>query len=115
MQDGHLPSLFEKEPIDRDTGHDLSGLLRRLYQVKQGFGVRDWFRAEADDKSDIAILQRGGEGKRFVGVFSLKAKTAEVKAEAPDGEYENLIDGERVAVRDGRLACEGKPVILRVA
>ena len=82
--------------------------------MKRGFGTQDWFRAEADDGNDIAILQRCGEGKRFLGVFSLKAKSAEVKADAPDGEYQNLIDGETVTVRDGKLSCEGKPVILRV-
>lgn len=110
----HLPSLFEKEPIERRTGLDLSPLLRQLYAVKQGFGTQDWFRAEADDENDIAILQRGGEGKRFLGVFSLKAKSAEIKADAPDGEYQNLIDGETVTVRDGRLPCQGRPILLRV-
>ena len=110
----HLPSLFEKEPIERRTGLDLSPLLRQLYAVKQGFGTQDWFRAEADDENDIAILQRGGDGKRFLGVFSLKAKSAEVSADAPDGEYQNLIDGETVPVRDGRLPCQGRPIILRV-
>ena len=110
----HLPSLFEKEPIERRTGLDLSPLLRQLYAVKQGFGTQDWFRAEADDENDIAILQRGGDGKRFLGVFSLKAKSAEIKADAPDGQYQNLIDGETVTVRDGRLPCQGRPIILRV-
>ena len=92
----------------------MSPLLRQLYAVKQGFGTQDWFRAEADDENDIAILQRGGEGKRFLGVFSLKAKSAEVKVDARDGQYENLIDGETVTARGGKLSCEGKPIILRV-
>ena len=113
-ENDHLPSLFEKEPIDRRTGRDLTPLLRRLSAVKRGFGTQDWFRAEADDGNDIAILQRGGEGKRFLGVFSLKARSAEVKVDARDGQYENLIDGETVTVRDGKLSCGGKPIILRV-
>ena len=114
FEDDHLPSLFEREPIDRRTGRDLTPLLQRLAAVKQGFGTQDWFRAEADDENDIALLQRGGEGKRFLGVFSLKAKSAEVSVDVPDGTYENLIDGETVTARDGKLPCEGKPIILRV-
>ena len=114
FENAHLPSLFEREPIRRDTGHDLSPLLRRLYGIKQGFGTQDWFRAEADDENDIAILQRSGDGRRFLGVFSLKAKSAEVKTDAPDGTYENLIDGETVTVRDGRLPCQGRPILLQV-
>ena len=115
FENDHTPSLFEREPIDRATGRDLSALLRRLYGVKQRFGCKDWFRADADDENDIAVLQRGGDGRRFVGVFSLKAKSASVKVDAPDGSYENLIDGSTVAVQGGTLSCEGKPVIFCLA
>ena len=115
FENDHTPSLFEREPIDRATGRDLSALLHRLYGVKQRFGCKDWFRADADDENDIAVLQRGSEGRRFVGVFSLKAKSAPVKVDAPDGSYENLIDGSTVAVQDGTLSCEGKPVIFCLA
>ena len=115
FENDHTPSLFEREPIDRATGRDLSALLHRLYGVKQRFGCKDWFRADADDENDIAVLQRGSEGRRFVGVFSLKAKSAPVKVDAPDGSYENLIDGSTVVVQDGTLSCEGKPVIFCLA
>ena len=83
----HLPSLFDLDPIDRRTGRDLSGLLRRLYAVKQQLGSADWFFADADDANDLALLQRGSAGKRFVGVFSLKAKAADVRVDAADGVY----------------------------
>ena len=41
----------------------------------------------------------------------MKSKSAEVKAPVQDGEYENLIDGKMVAVKNGMLRCEGRPVI----
>lgn len=109
----HLPSLFEREPIDRATGRDLSPLLRRLYDIKQGFGAEDWFLAGADDTHDVALMQRGSAGKRFVGIFPLKALAACVSVDVPDGVYENLIDGQRVTVSDGTLRCTGEPIILR--
>ena len=59
FENDHTPSLFEREPIDRATGRDLSELLRRLSEVKRGFGCHDWFRAEAEDETDTAIFQRG--------------------------------------------------------
>lgn len=114
FENTHLPSLFEIDTIERDTGKDLSALLHRLYEVKQGFGCSDFFRADADDANDIAVMQRGSEGKRFVGVFSLKGKSAAVAVEAADGVYENLIDGSSVTVEQGMLRIEGEPVILRV-
>ncbi len=111
--DEHLPSLFEREPIDR-SGHDSSALLRRLYDVKQQFGAHDWFLAEADDASNTAILQRGSEGRRFVGVFPLRGTEAQVRLDVPDGVYENLVDGARVSVQGGTLRTPGMPVLLHV-
>ena len=106
FENTHTPSLFEKEPFERETGHDLSALLRRLAEVKRQFGCRDWFRASADDENDIAILERGGDGKQFLGVFSLRAKAADVTVSAPDGSYRNMIDGTAVGVSNGLEALE---------
>ena len=108
FENDHLPSLFEREPIDRATGRDLSPLLRRLYEIKHtALSPDDAFFAAADDDNDIAILRR-------IGVFSLRSRDAEVALEAPDGVYENLIDGTEVAVRGGTLRCKGDPIILSV-
>lgn len=49
-----------------------------------------------------------------MGVFSLKAKAADVRVDAADGVYENLIDRSTVTVKNGILSCTGEPVILRV-
>ena len=114
FENTHTPSLFEKEPFERETGHDLSALLHRLAEVKRQFGCRDWFRASADDENDIAILERGGDSKQFLGVFSLRAKAADVTVSAPDGSYRNMIDGTAVEVKDGRLHCGGTPVIFQL-
>ena len=113
FENDHLPSLFDIDKMDRNTGRDISGLMRTLYGIKQRFGEADWFTAAADDTNDIAVMQRGSQGKRFVGIFSLKAKGADVSIAVPDGEYENLIDSSTVTVSGGMLHCGGKPIIFR--
>lgn len=111
----HLPSLFEKEPIDRATGRDLSPLMRRLYTIKhEYFGSVDWFWCKTDDETSLAICERGGNGRRFVGIFPLCAKAQECAVDVPDGEYEDLIHGGTVAAREGKLHCTGAPVIFQV-
>lgn len=111
--DTHLPSLFEKEPIDRQTGCDFSPLLSELSRVKhEALDPDDAFSAAADDESDIAVMTRLNGRAKKVGIFSLHSKTADVNAGLPDGEYVNLIDGAAVRVKDGLLRCEGKPVII---
>lgn len=108
----HLPSLFEKDLIERDTGHDLQPLLRRLSDLKKQFGCKDWFYAEADDQKDIAIVQRGSAGRRFVGIFSFRAQAAEVAVPLPDGQYENQIDGKMLCVQNSMVCCSGLPIVL---
>ena len=107
----HRPSLFEKETFPR-TGRDISAYLRKLSDIKHtALDADDSFFAGADDENDIAVLLRQNETAKKIGVFSLKAKSAAVEVPAPDGEYENLIDGRPVTVKDGKLKCEGKPII----
>lgn len=109
----HLPSLFEKEPIDDKTGVDLTPLLQRLIAVKkEHFGVSDYFVANADDKNDIAVMERGDASHTCVGVFSLKGKAADAAVSLPDGEYENLIDGTYKTVKGGQMAVDGTPVMI---
>ena len=71
FEDDHVPSLFEREPIDRKTGHDLSAYLRRLYGRQAALRRLGLFLGQADDAHQIAILERGGDKGRFFGVFSL--------------------------------------------
>ena len=107
----HTPSLFEKEVFPRD-GRNISTMLRHLSDIKHSaLDADDAFDAQADDGNDIAVLLRQNGKRKKIGVFSLKSKHAEVKVSAPDGTYCNLIDGGTVRVSEGKLSCEGKPVI----
>ena len=67
FENDHLPSLFEKEPIDRHTGKDLTPLLKTLASIKRALGAPSFFRAEADDANDIArLLHISDEEKRYI-------------------------------------------------
>ena len=112
--DTHVPSLFDKDVFSRNTGRDLSGLLSRLREIKGSLGCRDSFTASADDALDIALLERQSQGRRSLGVFSLKARSGDVALDLADGEYTDLIYGSPVTVRDGRLRCQGRPLIITV-
>ena len=114
--DPHLPSLFEREVICRDTGRDLSPLLTKLGAIKhEVLGCDDYFLAAADDALEIAILERGNAQAKKYGVFSLHSRAGQVQIGAPDGAYRNLIDGETVLVENGRIFCAGKPIIFTAA
>lgn len=107
----HTPSLFEKEVFPRN-GRDISAYLRRLSDLKHTvLDADDAFAARADDAHDIAVLLRQSGKRKKLGVFSLKSECAEVEVPAPDGSYENLLDGTALSVSGGKLMCGGKPAV----
>ncbi len=109
-----LPSLFEREPIRR-AGRDLTPLLQRLRSVKRGaLAADDAFFARAEDALRVAVMRRSNAAADKLGVFSLAGRAASVAVDAPDGVYENLIDGSRVTVYGGALRCDGNPIIFSV-
>ncbi len=112
FENDHLPSLFERDPIDRGTGKDLSPLLRRLYEIKRtALDAEDDFLARADDAHAIAVLERVGKGVRKLGIFSLRSEQASVEVPVPDGDYVDLIGGGTVSVKNHKITCGGRPII----
>ena len=107
-----IPSLFEKEVFPRTLG-DISHWFPKLNQVKKTvLSCEDAFLGAADDTNDIAILERFDKNTRKLGIFSLKGKAAEVAVNFPDGAYRNHLNGAEITVKDGKLACTGKPMVL---
>ena len=124
-EDPHRPSLFEKDTVSWETGHDLTGLLKKLAAVKKmPILAEGSYSLKADDSRDILTGTYELGEERLVGVFGLKAGTkagqaAETEAEAvevktglPDGIYYNYADETQVEVRDGRVLWQGEPVII---
>ena len=108
----HRPGLFDRDTVCWDTGKDLMPLLQRLDQIKKEvLSAEDSFFAKGDDELDIAVCRRSDGVKEKAGIFSLKGKCGSVRIDAPDGTYENLMDGSLVEVKDGALNCAGRPII----
>ena len=98
------PSLFDKDVFPRNTGIDLSNLFAKLDTIKKTvLDDDDYFKADADDENDIAILERDNNKSKKVGIFSLKSKSADVKVDLTDGDYKNEISGETVTVSNGKI------------
>ena len=107
-----IPSLFEKDVFPRTMG-DISAWFPKLNRIKKELlSSEDVFMGQADDRNDIAILERSDMKTRKLGIFSLKGKSGDVMVTIPDGDYENHLDGTMVSVKKGILHCGGKPIIL---
>ena len=113
--DANQPSLFDRDPVNWD-GRDISEELRRLAALKKRFPADCWFGAVADDEQHAICAQLGGEGRRYLGLFSLKGAPVKMAIERFEGDLtcENLLDGSPVEIRSGILETDGRPVIVEL-
>ena len=111
--DAHLPSLFDKDPVNW-SGPDMAPLFQRLSALRRRpLFATGSYRVDALPGDVLrAVYQQGAQ--KLVGVFSVRGGSALAAVEVPDGWYENLIDGEHVEVRGGLLSCHGAPVALEL-
>ena len=111
--DANQPSLFDRDPVHWD-GRDISDELRRLAALKKCFPADCWFGAVADDDQHAICAQLGGEGRRYLGLFSLKGAPVRMSIERFGGDLtcENLLDGTLVEIRGGIIGTDGRPVIV---
>lgn len=108
-----VPSLFEYDKITCDAQSDISGYISRLAEIKKKYIPADgWFSAKACDDTRIVCAKYSGSGKDVYGIFPLGGNPGEVETGLADGDYNNLIDKAPVSVKNGRLYCKGKPIII---
>ena len=110
----HTPSLFDKDTINWNTGRDLSQFLISLAQIKRNPRLTNSTYTVTALPRDILLATHQGNAGTLVGIFSLRGEFGLVAAGIPDGIYKNLITGEAAEVRDGRIACQGEPVIIEL-
>lgn len=110
----HLPSLFDRDPVEWDTGMDWQPYLKTLAKLRRESLLTDSRYEVQARPGDVlcASYEKGRE--KLVGVFSMQGRPALVRVEVPDGTYENRIDGGMVDVCHGLLSCTGEPVVVKI-
>lgn len=112
----HRPQLFEKDPIDWETGIDLSGWMRSLVKIKEEHvPVKNVpYSLEADDASDTVVMTYDCEDALKIGVFNLKHDATRVPINVSDGEYFNLLKSRTFKVVDGKVDTYEAPLFFSV-
>ena len=106
----HTPSLFEKETVDRETGRDLSPLLRRLAEIKKNeiTAQGSW---ELREQAGVVYARYRLGNRLLCGVFCLEGNGGTISVELPDGAYPELLYGGTVQVSGGAVASGERPII----
>lgn len=114
VENDHQPSLFDIDKVDWNAGKDISYLFKQLYSIKKNTLMRDGqYHLEANDSKNIVTVTYKDDTNFLIGIFSLKGDSGAVPVEIPDGEYYNILDGEKVKVINSEIKCSGKPIIIQ--
>ena len=114
FSDANQPSLFD---IDKTnwTGRDISAEITALAAFKKAhYPENAWFAAEADDEKHTVIARCGNKDTCLLGIFTLRGTAECLKVDIPDGVYENLLYGETVEIKNGKIHTDGKPLVLKI-
>ena len=105
----HLPSLFEKEPIDWGD-YPLADFHRRLAVIKKDpavmLGELNWIRKEPA-VSGLWYTPIGS----LVGIFNFNGESGQMEIDLPDGVYNDRLSGQNIIMRGGRLDLPPSAVI----
>lgn len=104
-------SLIDKDPINWQTGIDLSSFLARLSMIKKKYipTVNVYHHIEAYDDLDSVVMYYTDAAEKRIGVFNLKHHEGSIPVNAPDGEYENLITQAKITIKNGKLPIRSTP------
>ena len=103
--------LFDKDDNFGDKQKDWQPYLTKLRQMKRHIPLSGEYRL-AVCGDDIVLGKYNSPGQKVRGVFSLKGACGSMPVDLPDGVYRDLVDGREVAVCDGRIQTDGRPVIV---
>ena len=113
MESDHQPSLFDKDTVDWLAGMNNVDLLHCLHEIKQDPLFADSHYRVAALPGDGVLAVHEKDGQKLVGLFALGGEPFEAEVDLPDGDYENLLDGDEVTVKNGKLWCMCTPVMIR--
>lgn len=110
----HVPSLFDKDPINWNTGRDQSAYLAKLAAIKRDPIFAEGSYTLTAQPNDVLVAEYVSQQRRLVGVFSLRGQSSLLSLPAQNGTYVNLIDGSSVEIYENQLAVNGKPIIFEL-
>ena len=111
----HLPSLFDLDTVRMDEDgiyEEMRELMVSLARIKRDTLFTDSvYSVKAQGESFLSATHEK-DGKKALGVFSVRGELGYVEVEFPDGVYTNLITGEPVEVFRSGIQSRGEPIII---
>ena len=110
----HTPSLFDPDPVPREGEPMHEALLRKLAAMKKDPLFADGVYTLEARENDVIVSTWTLRNRKAIGVFSMRAKPSDVEIPLADGTCADLLFGTEYDVRNGAVACTGKPLVFLI-
>lgn len=109
----HTPSLFDVDKVDwsRYNEAGVADLMVRLAELKKDDVMNGFYQLELGDVFDTVYLAYETCEEKRVAIFNFGLKSGEISVNVPDGEYEDLMTHELIAVYNGKIRLSAEPII----
>lgn len=114
--DSKLESLFDIDPVDFSTlnQYGMADLISKLSQLKKDPLFASGRYNIHLETLEVAHISYESDLKKLVLVANLGNEKGSIKVELPDGEYESILEGDKVTVKDGLLMLVANPIAIKV-
>lgn len=111
--DTETPSLFNKEPIDWNSlSRDYCQFVNTMTIIKKEPMIRHGFyQIHETRQSGVIWASYRNHDQKLHGIFNVEGKCGLLEIDCPDGEYQNLVNGKILSVKNGLIDLQVEPVI----
>lgn len=107
----HTPSLFDIDKVDWKD-YSLQPLFTKLIALKKDILFQNGILTFVETEPAIQAVWQDGSGG-YYGIFNVTGISAPVQTHLPDGDYQDVISGEHIAVKAGQIPAPAAAVILK--
>lgn len=108
------PSLFEADPIQWETGVNLSPFIQRLAAIKKGIAASSNYSLRKLDGAEAVEMTYHGQEKTYMGIFNLQPIHGEIAVNLQDGTYLNLLNEQNFTVQNNHLQVADTPLFVEL-
>lgn len=106
----HFPDLFEDDLIPWHQGENLESFFTTLAKIKKNPLFIDGI-FEIHEKEKAAVLSYHNQDAFLLGIFNLENEKI-LKVPLKDGTYQNLINQQKIVVRNGQIDAPDFPIMI---
>lgn len=113
VRDDNRPSLFYKDNVNWNNDRNFENYIKKLISIKKKdiFSIGN-YKILKSSKKGIVHAEYCYKNELLTGIFNVERKIGEYEINLKDGTYINLINDNKVQVKNNKINIENAPIII---